>query len=844
LTRDQWRKSFIEWRVTPQYGFTQDARLSSGFFIGVQGLNNAQDRTERLLLVFASIFLGLYAIILTLSPAVRARTWAADYRWGHWLGYGIWLVAFTVAHRKITAKLPSRDPTLLPIVAMLSGWGLLTIWRLNTTFGLRQSIWLGITLSLLILGFRLPPDLNFLRRYKYLWLTGGLLLTALTLLLGTNPMGAGPRLWLGCCGIYFQPSEPLKLLLIVYLSAYLADWQALITPPQNHLTSLRRPNSKLNILLPTFIMTGTALLLLLVQRDLGTATIFIFLYAVMVYLASGWPWIPLVSGVVLGLAGVTGYLLFDVVRLRVDAWINPWLDPSGRSYQIVQSLIAVANGGVFGRGPGMGNPTLVPVAHSDFVFAAIAEEAGLVGSLALLILIALLAHRGLRTALYAPDAFRRYLATGLTAYLVAQSILIIGGNLRLLPLTGVTLPFVSYGGSSLLTSYIALFILLKISSSPRQPVPQPLRQSAPQIHLANLLFVGLGGAALVNGWWAFYRGPDLLTRTDNTRRSIADRFVRRGSLLDRNNTPIVETIGNPGDYLRQVQYPDLGPVAGYTHPIYGQSGLEASLDGYLRGLRGIPAATIWWNHILYGQPPPGLDVRLTLDLDLQRFSDAQLTGYTGALVLLNAQNGEILVMASHPTFDPNQLDQEWNRLIEDPLSPLLNRATQGSYPVGELGQWVFLGNTPTGVEGLPRLRLPTSDTPDPRKVAHPLQVALAVAALSNQGTRPAPRLVQAVNIPAEGWVPLPPLDQPVQILTPEEVTSTLASLASPAPQTWSVTANPPHPNSPAGGLTWYLSGTLPTWEGTPMTLVLLLEEDNPALASEIGAAVLDSAMWP
>ena len=202
-------------------------------------------------------------------------------------------------------------------------------------------------------------------------------------------------------------------------------------------------------------MTGIATLLFLVQRDLGTATIFIFLYSAMVFLATGWRWVPAASlGTLFG-AGVLGYLVFDVIRLRVDAWINPWLDPAGRSYQIVQSLLAVANGGIFGRGPGLGNPSLVPVAHSDFIFAAIAEEGGLISVIGLFTLIGFLIYRGLRTAILASDNFRRYLAAGLTAFLAAQSVLIMGGNLRLLPLTGVTLPFISYGGSSLLVSFLS-----------------------------------------------------------------------------------------------------------------------------------------------------------------------------------------------------------------------------------------------------------------------------------------------------------------------------------------------------------------------------------------------------
>jgi cell division protein FtsW (lipid II flippase) len=636
------------------------------------------DRLQARLLNLAALFLACYALALTLAPAVRQRSLSAGLNWEHWAGFLLWLLLMNLAHWQTARWLPNRDPYLLPSAGLLSGLGVLVTWRLLPYFGLRQSAWLLVSVTLLIAGLRLPADLHFLRRYKYLWLTSGLLLTSLTFFFGVNPSGDGLiELWLGCCGVYLQPSEPLKLLLVIYLAAYLADRLVFIQgrPGGFYLTSL------LPLLAPTLIMTGVAILLLTGQRDLGTATVFMFLYAVTVYVASGKRRMLLASLGGLALAGVLGYLLFDVVQIRIDAWLNPWLDPSGRSYQIIQSLLAVASGGISGRGPGLGSPGLVPVPHSDFVFASVAEETGLAGALGLLALLALVTARGIHTALAAPDAFRRYLAAGLTAFLVGQSILIIGGNLRLLPLTGVTLPFVSYGGSSLLVSFFSLLLLLHISNQ-AEFRPAPLADASPYLHLAGLLYAGLAGAALACGWWAVVRGPDLLTRTDNPRRAIADRFVRRGALVDRGNQPINATVGVPGELERRYFYPNLSPVTGYNSPIYGQSGLEASLDGVLRGLQGNPGLTIWLDHVLYGQPPPGLDVRLSLDLELQRQVDRLLAGRNGAAVLLNAATGEVLAMASHPNFDANTLEQNWQQFLNDPAAPLLNRATQGLYPPG------------------------------------------------------------------------------------------------------------------------------------------------------------------
>lgn len=820
------------------------------------------DRTQRRLFVLAALFLGLYSLALSLSPAVLARSWQVDYRWNQWLGYVVWLIGYTLVLKQSTRRLPSQDPFLLPVVALLSGWGLLTIWRLTTRFGTRQTIWLALALAMLLVGMQVKSILSILRRYKYLWLTSGLLLTALTLIFGTNPLGYGPRLWLGCCGIYLQPSEPLKLLLVVFLSAYLADWQSILaasstlqvarSKKDGHMLSPHPvPRTafhghQLQILIPTLLMTGVALSLLLVQRDLGTASVFIVIYSTMIYLATGWRLIPLLSALGLGLAGVAGYTLFDVVRLRVEAWINPWIDPSGRSYQIVQSLISIANGGIFGRGPGMGDPYLVPIAHSDFIFSTIVEETGLVGSIALLTIVGIFLQRGIRIAIRARDSYQRYLAGGLTAFLVTQSILIIGGNLRLLPLTGVTLPFVSYGGSSLAVSLIAVLLLLHISAqtsdhNPPTSAPKHLLTQTPLLSLTALLLTGLVATVLVNGWWSYQRGPDLLKRNDNPRRAIADQTVQRGALLDRNNTPLVQTTGQPGNFIRTTLASQLGAVLGYNNPVYGQSGLEQGLDEYLRGQQGHDPLTIWWHHLLYGQPPPGLDVRLTLDLELQAEADALLSDQIGVLLLLNAQSGEILVMASYPTYNPNELEDIWDDLIEDEKAPLLNRAIQGRYTSGDLAGLLSIENDSASWRNPVQLRLPGGETQLKEAVTSPMNMALLSASLSNEGLTPAAHIAQAYRDPQDQWVLLPALGEAMQLMPPAEARSIAAALADPNTPTWHLAYTPEGED-----LTWYLGGTTPAWDGAPeaIALVIVIEQADLVLAEQIGQAMLDAAMIP
>jgi len=778
---------------------------------------------------------------------VRERTWDVDYRLSHWIGFIVWGLVITIAHRAANKHLPEHDPYILPAAALLSGWGLLTIWRLDETFGLRQTIWLAISVLVFNVALYRQQNLKLLRRYKYVLLSGGLFITALTLIFGTNPMGSGPRLWLGCCGVYFQPSEPLKLLLVIYLSAYLADR-----------AGVSLISSRSTLLFPTLIVTSLALSLLLVQRDLGTASIFICIFTVIIFFVTGKRRVLISAVLLLTLALSVGYFFINVIQIRVDGWLNPWNDPSGNSYQIVQSLLAVANGGTIGRGPGLGSPLLVPVAISDFIYAAIAEETGLAGSIGLLALIWLILARGLIASLRATDRFRRYLAAGIVTYLGIQSLLIIGGNLRLLPLTGVTLPFVSYGGSSLLTSFIALFILLVISNV-EDNEPAPLEDQRPYSFLGGMLALGLAACALTTAWWAVIRAPDLLNRTDNPRRSISDRYVPRGELLDRNNEPINVTEGESGTYARMYLYPDLAPITGYTHPVYGQAGLEATLDDYLRGLQGNPASIIWWDRLIYGTPPPGLDVRLSIDLVLQAKADELLGEHHGAMLLMNAETGEILAMASHPAYDPNNLDAEGDALTQNPSAPLVNRATQGLYPIGTallpLMRAKFGETQPTisdlklyyetlGLYQTPAINMPASFDAENSLVndlrMSPLQAGLAAALLSNRGIMPAPRIAVAVNTPQQGWVVLSEETQPVEVIQPEAANDAALSFIVEGQPYWSHVSQANVDDKTI--VTWLLAGTLPDWGGTALAVVVVLEEDNPDLAENIGAHIFDTAL--
>lgn len=366
-------------------------------------------------------------------------------------------------HALLTWRAPDADQVILPLTLTLAALGLLMVRRLFPHFGARQAAWLGLGLLATGLLTVWPGDLRWLRRYRYSWAALGLALVALTLIVGIGPAGTGARLWLGIGGIGFQPSEPLKVVMVIFLASYLAERREQIVHAFVPVGPLRLP--PLPYLAPMVVIWAFSLLLLVAQRDLGAALLFFGLFLAMLYMATGQVRYVAV-GTVLFLVGAYGcYLLVPHVQLRVAIWRNPWADPQGAAFQVIQGLIAIASGGLFGQGLGQGMAGFVPLAHSDYILAALAEEWGLAGLLAVFGLYLLLMARGLRVAMATEEPFAKLLAAGLAVLLVMQAFVISGGVLKLLPLTGVTLPLVSYGGSSLATSFVAVGLLLHVSRS-------------------------------------------------------------------------------------------------------------------------------------------------------------------------------------------------------------------------------------------------------------------------------------------------------------------------------------------------------------------------------------------
>ncbi len=398
----------------------------------------------------------------------------------------LYLGALGMAHLLQVLAGRRTDQVLLPAVGLLGGLGLLLMERLpqglveqsfgTVTLGLSelQLLWLLLGLSIITgLAILVRSD-SWLRLYKYTWAAAGIALLLLTFLFGRDVGGA--RLTLEIGPLSGQPSELLKVILVVFLAGYLSENRSLLLEQEMRMGPIRLP--PLPYLLPMVAMWAIALGIVVIQRDLGAALLFFAVFLLMLYVATS-----RASYVVLGLAlFVVGsalmYRLFGHVQTRVDVWLDPFRDPQGAGYQVVQALYALGRGGILGTGLGAGLPVIggrlpIPAVHTDFPFVALAEELGLIGTLAILGVQLVVIERGLRVAASAADEFRSLLATGLTLVVGVQAFIIAAGNLRLIPLTGITLPFVSYGGSSLVSNALVVGMLLALSDKGVDPPSPP-----------------------------------------------------------------------------------------------------------------------------------------------------------------------------------------------------------------------------------------------------------------------------------------------------------------------------------------------------------------------------------
>lgn len=377
--------------------------------------------------------------------------------------FGIILVLLLGAHVVIRYTAPNADGLLLPLAALLNGLGYVVIARLDDSLADSQSAWTFIGIGAFSATLLLIPDLKWVANYRYtLALVGvGLLMLPLIPGLGVNINGA--RIWLRVGPFSIQPGEFAKVVLAAFLAGYLVDKRDLLTLSNRRIAGLNLPAFK--HFGPLLLALGIALIVMVAQRDLGSSLLFFTLFVVMIYVATGRAAYVVTGMLLFSVGAFTSWQMFAHVQRRVDIWIDPFADPKGAGFQIVEASFALADGGITGTGLGSGLPAKIPFAPTDMIFAAIGEELGLLGATAVLAAFMFFVSSGFRVAASAPGTFEKLLAAGLTALLGFQAFIIIGGVLRVLPLTGVTLPYVSYGGSSLISNYIVLALLVRISDS-------------------------------------------------------------------------------------------------------------------------------------------------------------------------------------------------------------------------------------------------------------------------------------------------------------------------------------------------------------------------------------------
>jgi cell division protein FtsW (lipid II flippase) len=412
----------------------------------------------------AELGLMVLAAVLTVGAYLLAslgRTSSLPANVGPFLGVVLGLLV--IAHVATRRLAPAADGTLLPLAALLNGLGYVFIARLDHKLAAFQATWTALGIAAFVGTLLVVRRTRDLERFRYTFaLVGiGLLLMPLLPVIGRNINGA--RLWVRVGGISFQPGEFAKVTLCVFLASYLVEKRELLSVGTHRIGPAIVPDFK--HFGPILLAWGFSMVVLVAERDLGSSLLFFALFIAMLWVATARGAYLIIGAGLFGLGSLFAVEAFAHVHDRVRIWLNPWPFADGKGFQTIQALFALSAGGIFGTGLALGSPQRIPAVTTDFIFAAVGEELGLLGTCAIVVAFLLMVGTGLRIALRAESPFEKLLATGLTTIIGVQAFIIIGGVTRLVPLTGITLPFVSYGGSSLLANYVLLALLLRVSDS-------------------------------------------------------------------------------------------------------------------------------------------------------------------------------------------------------------------------------------------------------------------------------------------------------------------------------------------------------------------------------------------
>lgn len=656
---------------------------------------SSRRNTELLLLLAAA------APVLVMFATVGIQG-SGEFSWTYLTVPASLFALFGVVHLALRRLAPGADSVLLPIVFVLTSTGIAFVTRLVPSEAFDQVLWLVISVAALIATLAAVPSLERVGRYKYILAVVGLALLIAPAIIGTEINGS--KLWIQFAGRSFQPGELARVFLILFLGAYLAEHREVLTGSTRKVLGLPVPEFK--ALGPLLLMWAASLVVMVGSRDLGSSLLLFGIFLAMIYAATG-RLTYVVTGLVLFSGGAfAAFKMFSHVQTRVDIWLDPFADAADRGYQLVQSLFAFASGGFFGTGIGAGMPDRIPYVDTDFIFAAIGEEMGYLGAAAIVLLYLVFAVRGFTTASRAKSDMAAVSAAGFTASIALQTFVIVGGVTALIPLTGITLPFVSRGGSSMLSTFIMLALLLRagdestglgsemVSSDQSYAVLGRLALSKRLVWL-TVAFSLLTTALLANLTWVqVINATNLQNHPANSRALASEMKVARGTIATRDGVVLAESLeGDNGTFERT--YPEgafASHLVGYYSYQYGRSGIEQAANDALTGSRVYDS----WADVVddaAGVPVRGNDVVLTIDSTVQKAAEQALRGETGAIVVLDPRSGAVLAEASTPEYDPNDVETDWDSLSVAEGAPLLDRSRQSILAPGS----TFKAVTLTGV---------------------------------------------------------------------------------------------------------------------------------------------------